>query len=442
MARISNIGGGSSGSGGSPITNTDALSEGVTNLYFTNERVDDRVAALLVEGANIDFTYNDGANTLTVAAVPSGSDTQVQFNDGGVFGGDAGFTYNKTTDTFTVGAGIFGNANSTIEYTTDHMSINKGANAGVYLFENAVTTERPHLRIYGYADSVGVPAATYGEIYLDAFGSMYLQSAMGQLVANSDLLIFSVGGVGVGKFFADNIPVEFGIDADAKILYNGSDLIINPDAVGGGNVVIDGGFMVADDHFLDDDGTVVFNEQGLDADIRFESNDDSNMFYIDGTANFLGIGTNSPAAKFHVYQTTLGNAVERLASDTSGDDVTETIYQNRVPTTNNTQTTLHTFTIPSSTTYAIYAVVIARRTGGSAGTAEDGARYVLQGVYKNVAGTATIIGSLTGTPADESQAGFDATLTVTGATVLCRVTGTTNNNITWQMTARVWQVSA
>lgn len=29
---------------------------------------------------------------------PGGSDTQIQFNDGGVFGGDAGFTYNKTTD--------------------------------------------------------------------------------------------------------------------------------------------------------------------------------------------------------------------------------------------------------------------------------------------------------------------------------------------------------
>ena len=27
---------------------------------------------------------------------PAGSDTQIQFNDGGAFGGDAGLTYNKT----------------------------------------------------------------------------------------------------------------------------------------------------------------------------------------------------------------------------------------------------------------------------------------------------------------------------------------------------------
>lgn len=35
-------------------------------------------------------------------AIPSGTNTQVQFNDGGAFGGDAGLTYNKTTDALSV----------------------------------------------------------------------------------------------------------------------------------------------------------------------------------------------------------------------------------------------------------------------------------------------------------------------------------------------------
>ena len=40
-------------------------------------------------------------------ATPGGSDTYVQFNDGGsTFGGDSGLTYNKTTDVLTVGGGI------------------------------------------------------------------------------------------------------------------------------------------------------------------------------------------------------------------------------------------------------------------------------------------------------------------------------------------------
>lgn len=45
---------------------TDELTEGSTNLYFTDERVDDRIAALLQEGEGIDITYDDALGTLTI----------------------------------------------------------------------------------------------------------------------------------------------------------------------------------------------------------------------------------------------------------------------------------------------------------------------------------------------------------------------------------------
>lgn len=48
--------------------NTDNISEGSNNKYFTDERVDDRVNGLLVAGANVTLTYDDAANTLTIAA--------------------------------------------------------------------------------------------------------------------------------------------------------------------------------------------------------------------------------------------------------------------------------------------------------------------------------------------------------------------------------------
>jgi len=44
---------------------TDAVPEGSTNLYFTNERVDDRAAALIQNGTGITWSYNDTAGTLT-----------------------------------------------------------------------------------------------------------------------------------------------------------------------------------------------------------------------------------------------------------------------------------------------------------------------------------------------------------------------------------------
>tara|TARA_B100002019_G_scaffold86184_1_gene74665 strand:- start:545 stop:2551 length:2007 start_codon:yes stop_codon:yes gene_type:complete len=53
--------------GGSVTLDTGDLGEN-GNLFFTNERVDDRVNSLLTAGSNITLTYDDSANTLTIAA--------------------------------------------------------------------------------------------------------------------------------------------------------------------------------------------------------------------------------------------------------------------------------------------------------------------------------------------------------------------------------------
>jgi hypothetical protein len=79
------------------------------------QRDDNRVPSLLavsdLDGTTVVPLQADATTKrLKVAAVisggggtPGGSDTQVQFNDGGTFGGDAGLTYNKTTDVLTAG---------------------------------------------------------------------------------------------------------------------------------------------------------------------------------------------------------------------------------------------------------------------------------------------------------------------------------------------------
>lgn len=73
----------------------------------------------LAAGSNVTITTNAGTDTITIAATgggagtPGGSDTQVQFNDATAFGGDAGLTYNKTTDVLSVAAGISLGGNAT-----------------------------------------------------------------------------------------------------------------------------------------------------------------------------------------------------------------------------------------------------------------------------------------------------------------------------------------
>ena len=64
----------------------------------------------ILGGTNGYFLQTDGAGNLTWAAggngggngTPGGANTQVQFNDSGSFGGDAGFTYDKNTNILTV----------------------------------------------------------------------------------------------------------------------------------------------------------------------------------------------------------------------------------------------------------------------------------------------------------------------------------------------------
>ena len=105
--------------------------------------------------------------------------------------------------------------------------------------------------------------------------------------------------------------------------------------------------------------------------------------------------------------------------------------QGYVTTTDATSTTVATVPIPASTSVFIEIHVVARRTGGSAGSAEDGAAYLIQAAYKNVGGIATIIGPENSDFIVESQAAWNAFHAVSGSNVLIRVVGAANNNISW-----------
>jgi hypothetical protein len=57
-------------------------------------------SSYLIAGSNVTISsVSNGSVTISSTQVsPAGADTQVQFNDGGVFGGDDGLTFNKTTN--------------------------------------------------------------------------------------------------------------------------------------------------------------------------------------------------------------------------------------------------------------------------------------------------------------------------------------------------------
>lgn len=171
-----------------------------------------------------------------------------------------------------------------------------------------------------------------------------------------------------------------------------------------------------------DQGSLVYNH----------STDTMSVSTARGTRLTIG-----PTGTATMIQDTPGTTVLNLQTTATNDDPTMQVRQNRVATTDATQTTLDTIAITASRTYCIQSTVVARRTGGSAGTADEGAGYDKKACYTTKAGTVTLLGSIATVIEVEDQAGWDFTFSVSGANVLLRVTGATNNNVTWHSTVTV-----
>jgi sulfur transfer complex TusBCD TusB component (DsrH family) len=138
---------------------------------------------------------------------------------------------------------------------------------------------------------------------------------------------------------------------------------------------------------------------------------------------------------------TLETTVFALTSVATNDDPIILWQQGRVATTNATVTTLQTITTSSNTCIMIDAKVVARRTGGTAGTAVDVAAYKRIAAFKNVSGVLTQIGTTTDAGTFESQAGWDCTIDISGTSIRIRATGAANNNVTWHSTTQISRVS-
>lgn len=113
----------------------------------------------------------------------------------------------------------------------------------------------------------------------------------------------------------------------------------------------------------------------------------------------------------------------------------------KLKTTDATSTGAIRLSVDTGKTVGIQAYIAARRTGGTSGAEGDSAFYVLTGVYRNVAGTLTGVG----TPdlvACEDQAAWNVGFTTSGQFAVVLVQGAANNNVTWELTVSTYEVGA
>ena len=137
-----------SGSNGTWVRSRDGSHDGTIVAGMTTIVTEGSTYADTLWKLTTDGTITIGTTALAFSqhsgggGTPGGSDTQVQFNDSSSFGGDAGLTYNKTTDSLTIVGTMQADLvkNREQRYTTSNMmkfnQLYTGAAVGSYFTQN------------------------------------------------------------------------------------------------------------------------------------------------------------------------------------------------------------------------------------------------------------------------------------------------------------------
>jgi len=269
-------------------------------LITTTDTTNDRV--LIWDATDSSLKQVAPTNLGLGAATPAGSDTAVQFNDGGSsFGGDSGLTFNKTTNALTVTGPV----------TASHIDV------GEYITH----TGDSDTFIQFSDDEINLQAGAKQMIKLSQAGTNKIILNNGQ--ADVDLQVKSKGNANVFRTDAFNNSVYFGGNgasgADNNFWVSGSigskDSSTRGTAVFGGDVVVSGTLRVSDAFSLprsdgdlnqvlltDGDGSVIWGDQG-------------------GPPSKLERAVSKPTATFSADPT----AYSVFAVDCNGGDVTATL---------------------------------------------------------------------------------------------------------------------
>ena len=161
----------------------------------------------------------------------------------------------------------------------------------------------------------------------------------------------------------------------------------------------------------------------------------SNLFW-DNTNLRLGIGTNVPARSFDLNGQSIFRDSMRL--NMSSNSILD-ISQSHVSTTDATVTDIASIAIPTDSCVMVEARIVGRRTGGTAGSSNDGAVYVRTARFKNNGGVVTIH-NLQSDYTSEDQNSWNGTIVASGTNAIIQVRGAANNNVNWSVTYIVKQI--
>ena len=206
-----------------------------TNLFFTNERVDDRVSVLLTGGTGISKTYDDVSDSLTLAVdfsefntdnVTEGSTNEyytsarargdISVTDSG---GDGALSYNSTT-------GVITYTGPSAAETQGHISVTDLGGDGSLAYSNGVITYTGPSSLESRAHLSGGTGVTYNS----SSGSI----AIGQDVATSSDVTFgevTIGASGTRNLLIQNTDNTGTVDSACNLTFKHSGVDFTQDSI-------------------------------------------------------------------------------------------------------------------------------------------------------------------------------------------------------------------
>lgn len=238
--------------GASPAFTFDSTSNllSVTNLEVPGETIlGDASTVTILGGINGYFLQTDGLGNLTWSAAggggngsPGGSNTQIQYNDNGEFGGKAGFTFDENTDTLSVP-----NISSNI------INASNGITAGTFYGNASGLFSIPSANISGTV-AVANTVSNAAQPNITSVGTLTSLLVSGGITSNaiitgsaivtSGTMQVSVGGnlvVSGNANFSNSSLVNLGSVANIKISGGTNGYVLSTDGLGNLSWIAGGG---------------------------------------------------------------------------------------------------------------------------------------------------------------------------------------------------------
>ena len=264
--------------------NTDSITEGSSNLYFTNERVDDRVDALLQAGTGITLTYNDSAGTLTIGGTAQYGDSDVESYldaNGTTFPDNVKSQYGASND-----LQIYHDAtDSYITNATGNIEIRNNTNDGDINFRSdngsgglttyfSIDGGGEYNRFYKNAYLTDNIKALFGnssdlQIYHDGSNSYIAEAGTGSLNIDTNGLGMSFRHTGSGSNKNMMQLTQYGAtihyDGSTRFTTNSAGVVVTGDLDNNGNADISGNLVVGGNLTVNGSTTTI-NSTTLDVD--------------------------------------------------------------------------------------------------------------------------------------------------------------------------------